>query len=35
MWDPQVEFFKNDYQLILYDKRGHGKSSPAQGPYTF
>ena len=35
MWSPQVEFFKNDYQLVLYDKRGHGKSSPAQGPYTF
>ena len=25
MWNPQVEFFKNDYQLVLYDKRGHGK----------
>ena len=35
MWSPQVEFFKNDYQLALYDKRGHGKSSPVQGPYTF
>ena len=35
MWSPQVEFFKNDYQLVLYDKRGHGKSSPVQGPYTF
>ena len=35
MWNPQVEFFKNDYQLVLYDKRGHGKSSPIQGPYNF
>ena len=35
MWDPQVEYFKDDYQIICYDKRGHGKSSPIQGPYTF
>ena len=35
MWDPQVEYFKDDYQIIRYDKRGHGKSSPIQGPYTF
>ena len=35
MWDPQVEYFKDHYQLICYDKRGHGKSSPIQGPYTF
>ena len=35
MWDPQAEYFKDDYQIIRYDKRGHGKSSPIQGPYTF
>ena len=35
MWNPQVEYFKDDYQIICYDKRGHGKSSPTQGPYTF
>ena len=35
MWDPQVEYFKDQYQLICYDKRGHGKSSPIEGPYTF
>ena len=35
MWDPQVEYFKDNYQIICYDKRGHGKSSPIQGPYTF
>jgi len=35
MWNPQVEYFKDDYQIICYDKRGHGKSSPIQGPYTF
>ena len=35
MWNPQVEYFKDDYQIIRYDKRGHGKSSPIQGPYTF
>ena len=35
MWDPQVEYFKDNYQIICYDKRGHGKSSPIKGPYTF
>ena len=35
MWNPQVEAMKNKYCIIRYDKRGHGKSSPAQGPYSF
>ena len=35
MWDPQVEYFKNDFHIIRYDKRGHGESSPVEGPYTF
>ena len=35
MWNPQVEYFKDDYLIICYDKRGHGKSSPIKGPYTF
>ena len=35
MWNPQVEAMKSKYSIIRYDKRGHGKSSPAQGPYSF
>ena len=35
MWNPQVEAMKSKYCIIRYDKRGHGKSSPIQGPYTF
>ena len=35
MWNLQVEAMKNQYCLIRYDKRGHGKSSPAKGPYSF
>ena len=35
MWDPQVEYFRNDFQIIRYDKRGHGNSSPFEGPYSF
>ena len=35
MWDLQVEALKNKFCVIRYDKRGHGKSSPAQGPYSF
>ena len=35
MWDPQAKFFENDYQIVRYDKRGHGDSSPFEGPYSF
>ena len=35
MWNPQVEAMKDKYCIIRYDKRGHGKSSSAQGPYSF
>ena len=35
MWDPQVKAMKDKYCIIRYDKRGHGKSSPAKGPYSF
>ena len=35
MWNPQVESMKDKYCIIRYDKRGHGNSSPAQGPYSF
>ena len=35
MWNPQVEAMKSKYSIIRYDKRGHGKSSPAKGPYSF
>ena len=32
MWDSQWEPFSRAYQVIRYDMRGYGKSSPAQGP---
>ncbi len=35
MWDPQVEFFRNDFHIIRYDKRGHGESTNIEGPYSF
>ena len=35
MWDLQVETLKNKFCVIRYDKRGHGKSSPVEGPYSF
>ncbi|MDA7579451.1 alpha/beta fold hydrolase [Alphaproteobacteria bacterium] len=35
MWDLQVEVMKDQFCIIRYDKRGHGKSSPAEGPYSF
>ena len=31
-WDPQVEFFSRQFQVITYDSRGHGHSGvPAEG----
>mgnify|MGYP003589945105 CR=1 FL=1 len=33
MWQPQVEFFSNNYQVVTYDVRGFGKSSLPSGPY--
>ena len=35
MWDPQVNALKDKFCVIRYDKRGHGKSSPVEGPYSF
>ncbi len=26
MWDPQAEYFSNNYQVITYDVRGHGNT---------
>ncbi|WP_291369961.1 MULTISPECIES: 3-oxoadipate enol-lactonase [unclassified Acinetobacter] len=34
MWQPQIEFFHQDYFVICYDTRGHGGSSAPKGPYT-
>lgn len=33
MWQPQVEFFSKDYQVVTYDARGFGKSSLPEGSY--
>ena len=35
MWDTQVEALKDKFCIIRYDKRGHGKSSSIEGPYSF
>lgn len=35
MWDPQVAALKDDYRILRYDKRGHGKSEAPKGPYSF
>lgn len=29
MWDPQVAFFSNGYQVLRYDLRGHGRTGPS------
>jgi 3-oxoadipate enol-lactonase len=34
MWDPQVEALKNDYRIIRYDSRGHGKSTAPAEAYS-
>lgn len=35
MWQPQIDALQNDYFIICYDTRGHGKSSAPTGPYSF
>lgn len=33
MWQPQIDFFSKDYQVITYDARGFGRSSLPTSPY--
>jgi 3-oxoadipate enol-lactonase len=35
MWDPQMAAFTKQYRVLRYDKRGHGESDVAPGPYSF
>ncbi len=34
MWQQQIDALQQDYFIIAYDTRGHGKSSAPIGPYT-
>lgn len=34
MWQPQIDALQNEYFIICYDTRGHGKSSAPTGPYS-
>jgi 3-oxoadipate enol-lactonase len=34
MWDWNMPAFTDRYRVLRYDKRGHGKSGVAPGPYT-
>lgn len=33
-WNAQVDFFSKNYQVIVYDLRGHGKSDKNTGPFN-
>ena len=35
MWDPQIAAFTRQYRVLRYDKRGHGETDVAPGPYSF
>ena len=35
MWDEQAEALAGEFRILRYDKRGHGGSQPAEGPYSF
>ena len=36
MWDYSNRRFNQiNFVIIRYDTRGHGKSSPVEGPYSF
>ena len=34
MWDNQSSAFKDTFQLLIYDSRGHGKSDAPSGEYS-
>jgi pimeloyl-ACP methyl ester carboxylesterase len=34
VWDDQFSYFSKDFIVIRYDRRGYGKSSPAEGTYS-
>jgi 3-oxoadipate enol-lactonase len=34
MWDSQLQPFTQDFRLVRYDRRGHGKSGVTKGPYS-
>ena len=35
MWDAQMDAFTKRYRVLRYDKRGHGETEVAPGPYSF
>jgi len=35
LWDDVVAELKDDFRILRYDHRGHGKSEAVPGPYTF
>ena len=35
MWDAQAAALADDFRILRYDKRGHGKSDVPDGPYDF
>jgi 3-oxoadipate enol-lactonase len=35
MWDAQMDVFAKQYRVLRYDKRGHGETDVAPGPYSF
>ncbi len=34
MWEPQIDEFSMNFQILRYDTRGHGNSSAPPGSYT-
>lgn len=34
MWDAQMRRFAEEYRILRYDQRGHGRSSAPEGPYA-
>lgn len=34
-WNPQIELLMQNYRVIAYDIRGHGKTDIADGQYTY
>ena len=34
-WDDQLSLLTQNFRVLRYDTRGHGRSAAPEGPYTF